>query len=214
MADKPDIGRAVAAASFELRVEDRLHICGHQLITFNTIRRCCHHEEYLAKHMWGDSLSLHRAGALGRLATRNAPVLGMRISSRLPLLTALTVANHSYPIPGWSTCAEIESEDVIFVHRQGLFFLRAEPFAGPKPDSMMAPRGARRSDQQAHPSRLGQARRFLPSWSCEFNSCYWSRPPTVVSRLRSFDRRQSVTVRAVRPSRLRERPGASPSSPR
>jgi hypothetical protein len=35
-----------------------------------------------------------------------------------------------------------------------------------------------------------------------------ARPPTVVSRLRSFDSRQSVTVRAVRPSRLRERPGA------
>ena len=34
----------------------------------------------------------------------------------------------------------------------------------------MVPRGARRSDQKAHPSRLEQARRFLPSWSCEFDS--------------------------------------------
>ena len=34
----------------------------------------------------------------------------------------------------------------------------------------MVPRGARRSDQQAHPSRLAQARRFLPSWPCEFDS--------------------------------------------
>jgi hypothetical protein len=39
------------------------------------------------------------------------------------------------------------------------------PFAGPKPESMMVPRGARRSDQQAHPSRLRWACRFLPSWS-------------------------------------------------
>jgi hypothetical protein len=39
------------------------------------------------------------------------------------------------------------------------------PSAGPKPESMMVPRGARRSDQKAHPSRLEQARRFLPSWS-------------------------------------------------
>jgi hypothetical protein len=31
----------------------------------------------------------------------------------------------------------------------------AGPFAGPKPESMMVPRGARRSDQQAHPGRLG-----------------------------------------------------------
>jgi hypothetical protein len=31
----------------------------------------------------------------------------------------------------------------------------AGPFAGPKPESMMVPRGARRSDEQAHPSRLG-----------------------------------------------------------
>ena len=46
----------------------------------------------------------------------------------------------------------------------------AGPFAGPKPESMMVPRGARRSDQQAHPSRLGEARRFLPSWPCEFDS--------------------------------------------
>jgi hypothetical protein len=44
------------------------------------------------------------------------------------------------------------------------------PSAGPKPESMMVPRGARRSDQKAHPSRLEQARRFLPSWSCEFDS--------------------------------------------
>jgi hypothetical protein len=33
------------------------------------------------------------------------------------------------------------------------------------------------------------------------------RPPTVASRLRSFDGRQSATGRAVRPSRLPERPG-------
>jgi hypothetical protein len=31
----------------------------------------------------------------------------------------------------------------------------ARPFAGPKPESMMVPRGERRSDEQAHPSRLG-----------------------------------------------------------
>ena len=46
----------------------------------------------------------------------------------------------------------------------------AGPFAGPKPESMMVPRGARRSDQKAHPNRLEQARRFLPSWPCEFDS--------------------------------------------
>jgi hypothetical protein len=46
----------------------------------------------------------------------------------------------------------------------------AGPFVGPKPKSMMVPRGARRSDQKAHPSRLEQARRFLPSWPCEFDS--------------------------------------------
>jgi hypothetical protein len=34
----------------------------------------------------------------------------------------------------------------------------------------MRTRAARRSDQQARPSRLGWARRFLPSWSCEFDS--------------------------------------------
>jgi hypothetical protein len=31
----------------------------------------------------------------------------------------------------------------------------AGPFAGPKPESTMVPRGARRSDEQGHPSRLG-----------------------------------------------------------
>ena len=31
----------------------------------------------------------------------------------------------------------------------------AGPFAGPKPGSMMVPRGAYRSNQQAHPSWLG-----------------------------------------------------------
>ena len=41
---------------------------------------------------------------------------------------------------------------------------------GPKPESMMVPCGARRSGQKAHPSRLEQARRFFPSWSCEFDS--------------------------------------------
>ena len=46
----------------------------------------------------------------------------------------------------------------------------AGPFAGPKPESMMVSGGARRSDQQAHQRRLEQARRFLPSWSCEFDS--------------------------------------------
>jgi hypothetical protein len=34
----------------------------------------------------------------------------------------------------------------------------------------MVPRGARRSDQKAHPSRLEQVRRFLPSGPCEFDS--------------------------------------------
>ena len=34
----------------------------------------------------------------------------------------------------------------------------------------MVPRGARRSDQKTHPSRLEQACRFIPSWSCEFDS--------------------------------------------
>jgi hypothetical protein len=47
---------------------------------------------------------------------------------------------------------------------------RAGPFAGPKPELMTVPRGTRRSEQKAHPSRLEQARRFLPSWSCEFDS--------------------------------------------
>jgi hypothetical protein len=50
---------------------------------------------------------------------------------------------------------------------------RAEPLVGSKPESMIVPRGARRSDQKAHPSRLEQACRFLRSWSCEFDS----RPP-------------------------------------
>ena len=48
----------------------------------------------------------------------------------------------------------------------------AGPFAGPKPESMMVPRGARGPDLQAHPSRLEQARRIHPSWSCEFDSCH------------------------------------------
>ena len=43
----------------------------------------------------------------------------------------------------------------------------------------MVPRGARRSDQKAHPSRLEQVRRFLPSWPCEFDS----RPPLHVKVL-------------------------------
>jgi hypothetical protein len=42
---------------------------------------------------------------------------------------------------------------------------QAGPLVGSKPESMIVPRGARRSDQKAHPSRLEQARRFLPSWS-------------------------------------------------
>jgi hypothetical protein len=44
---------------------------------------------------------------------------------------------------------------------------------------MMVPRGARRSDQKAHPSRLELARGFLPSWSCEFDSRHplqWPNP--------------------------------------
>ena len=43
----------------------------------------------------------------------------------------------------------------------------------------MVPGGARRSDQKAHPSRLEQARRFLPSWSCKFDSRHplqWHNP--------------------------------------
>jgi hypothetical protein len=47
---------------------------------------------------------------------------------------------------------------------------RAGPFAGPKPELMTVPRGAGRSDQTGHSSRLEQARRFLPSWPCEFDS--------------------------------------------
>ena len=41
---------------------------------------------------------------------------------------------------------------------------------GSKPESTIVPRGARRSEQKAHPSRLEQACRFLRSWSCEFDS--------------------------------------------
>jgi hypothetical protein len=44
------------------------------------------------------------------------------------------------------------------------------PLRGPKPEPMTVPRGATRSNRRAHPSRLGWARGFLPSWSCEFNS--------------------------------------------
>jgi hypothetical protein len=47
---------------------------------------------------------------------------------------------------------------------------RTGPFAGPKPESIMVPRGASRSNPRAHPSRLSWARRFLPSWPCEFDS--------------------------------------------
>jgi hypothetical protein len=47
---------------------------------------------------------------------------------------------------------------------------RAGPFAGPKPEPMTVPRGATRSNWRTHPSRLGWARGFLPSWSCEFDS--------------------------------------------
>jgi hypothetical protein len=47
---------------------------------------------------------------------------------------------------------------------------RAGPFAGPKPEPMTVPRGATRSNRRAHPSRLGWARGFLPSWPCEFDS--------------------------------------------
>jgi hypothetical protein len=50
---------------------------------------------------------------------------------------------------------------------------QAGPLVGSQPESMIVPRGARRSDQKAHPSRLEQACRFLRSWSCEFDS----RPP-------------------------------------
>ena len=46
----------------------------------------------------------------------------------------------------------------------------AGPFAGPKPERMTVPCGASRSNRRAHPSRLGWARGFLPSWSCEFDS--------------------------------------------
>jgi hypothetical protein len=46
----------------------------------------------------------------------------------------------------------------------------AGPFAGPKPEPMTVPRGASRSNRRAHPSRLGWARGFLPSWPCEFDS--------------------------------------------
>jgi len=35
---------------------------------------------------------------------------------------------------------------------------------------MTVPRGATRSIRQARPSRLRRARRFLPSWSREFDS--------------------------------------------
>jgi hypothetical protein len=35
---------------------------------------------------------------------------------------------------------------------------------------MTVPRGASRSNRRAHPSRLGWARGFLPSWPCEFDS--------------------------------------------
>ena len=47
---------------------------------------------------------------------------------------------------------------------------RVGPFAGPKPEPMTVPRGASRSNRRAHPSRLGWARGFLPSWPCEFDS--------------------------------------------
>ena len=46
----------------------------------------------------------------------------------------------------------------------------AGPFAGPKPESMTVPRGARRSNRRAHPKRVERERGFLPSWSCEFDS--------------------------------------------
>jgi hypothetical protein len=49
---------------------------------------------------------------------------------------------------------------------------RAGPFPGPKPEPMTVPRGARRSNRRAHPRRLWWVRRFLPSWSCEFDSCH------------------------------------------
>jgi hypothetical protein len=47
---------------------------------------------------------------------------------------------------------------------------RAGPSAGPKPEPMMVPRGASRSNRRANPSSLSWARGFLPSWSCEFDS--------------------------------------------
>jgi hypothetical protein len=47
---------------------------------------------------------------------------------------------------------------------------RAGPFAGAKPESMMMPLRCEEVRPKAHPSRLEQARRFFPSWSCEFDS--------------------------------------------
>jgi hypothetical protein len=39
-----------------------------------------------------------------------------------------------------------------------------------QPEPMTVPRGASRSNRRPHPSRLGWARGFLPSWPCEFDS--------------------------------------------
>jgi hypothetical protein len=78
---------------------------------------------------------------------------------------------------------------------------RAGPFPGPKPEPMTVPRGARRSNRRAHPSRLGQARRFLPSWSCEFDSRHplQSKAP---SQLKFQSCRSYSNVRMTRITRL------------
>jgi hypothetical protein len=45
---------------------------------------------------------------------------------------------------------------------------------------MTEPRGATRSIRQARPSRLRRARRFLPSWSCEFDSRHSLQSPSLL----------------------------------
>jgi hypothetical protein len=76
---------------------------------------------------------------------------------------------------------------------------------------MTVPRGERRSNRRAHRSRLWWVRRFLPSWSCEFDSrhplkatslvkaafamppsgfkrAHWARTPTWALTFRVIDR--------------------------
>jgi hypothetical protein len=101
------------------------------------------------------------AAAVCVTSTAQGPTLGVQLCHTLNVNGGMVTAAAS-----WLRRASGDRSKRQQIEQQS----HAGPFAAPKPESMMVPRGARRSDQKAHPGRLEQARRFLPSWSCEFDS--------------------------------------------